>query len=475
VSDILLLHPAEYGKTFGGMPPLGMASITSFLQSKNISTALVDLQISDCSVEQLLQQHKPQVVGIGGTSHTRFVSFDIARQVKKYDSAIRVIYGGPHATFTAENTLKNIPEIDYIVRGKGENITYSLAVQLLSGKPEIENIRGISCRHNDVIVHHQEAERIKNLDLLPFPIRDHDALQKYNLLLDFVNIPAASIISSRGCPINCSFCSASAMFGTQLTLRSAKNVVDEIEILFKEYGYQGIKFFDSTLTLHKDHVEAICAEIQKRKLVFPWECEIRVNGVSLDLLQTMKKAGCYYVDFGIESASPRVLKEMHKGITVEQAERVLRWTKDLGLYTKVFFTFGHIGETLDDAMKTVEFMDRYAKYIDLAAYSVSVRIYPGTEVEQSALAQGLLPKDFSWDRPYLDQKIEALGTDPIIPIVLQPQFGWKEFRKLELRLTWFWLKHPQAALKAVWGQIRLGRIQILAKLAYRFTLSLFGK
>ena len=457
------------------MPPLGMASITSFLQSKNISTTLVDLQISDCSVEQLLQQHKPHIVGIGGTSHTRFVSFSIARQVKKHDPAIRVIYGGPHATFTAENTLKNIPEIDYIVRGEGENTTYSLAVQLLSGKLAIENIRGISCRHNDVIVHHQEAERIKNLDLLPFPIRDHDALQKYNLLLDFVNIPAASIISSRGCPINCSFCSASAMFGTQLTLRSAKNVVDEIEILLKEYGYQGIKFFDSTLTLHKDHVEAICAEIQKRKLVFPWECEIRVNGVSLDLLQTMKKAGCYYVDFGIESASPRVLREMHKGITVEQAERVLRWTKDLGLYTKVFFTFGHIGETLEDAMKTVEFMERYAKYIDLAAYSVSVRIYPGTEVEQLALAQGFLPKDFTWDRPYFNQKIEALGTDPIIPIVLQPQFGWKEFRKLELRLTWFWLKHPQAALKAVWGQIRLGRIQILAKLAYRFTQSLFAK
>jgi radical SAM superfamily enzyme YgiQ (UPF0313 family) len=134
---------------------------------------------------------------------------------------------------------------------------------------------------------------------------------------------------------------------------------------------------------------------------------------------------------------------MHKGITVEQAERVLRWTKDIGLYTKVFFTFGHIGETLEDAVKTVEFMERYAKYIDLAAYSVSVRIYPGTEVGQLALAQGFLPKDFSWDRPYFDQKIEALGTDYIIPIVLQPQFGWKEFRKLELRLTWFWLKHPR--------------------------------
>jgi anaerobic magnesium-protoporphyrin IX monomethyl ester cyclase len=475
VSDILLLHPAEYGKTTGGMPPLGMASIASFLQSKNISTTLVDLQVSDRSVEQLLQQHSPHVVGIGGTSHTRFVSYSIARQVKKYDSAIRVVYGGPHATFTAENTLKCIPEIDYIVRGEGESTTYSLAVQLLSGKPEIENIPGISCWHGDAIVHHRDAERIKNLDLLPFPYRDHDTLQKYDLLLDFVNIPAASIISSRGCPINCSFCSASAMFGTQLTLRSAKNVVDEIEILLHEYGYQGIKFFDSTLTLHKNHVEAICAEILKRKLAFPWECEIRVNGVSFDLLQTMKNAGCYYVDFGIESASPRMLSDMHKGITIEQAERVLRWTKDIGLYTKVFFTFGHIGESYEDAMKTVEFMERYASYIDMIAYGIGVRIYPGTEVEQLALAQGLLPKDFSWDRPYLDRRIEALGNDPIIPIVLQTQFSWKEFRRLEFRLTWFWIKHPQAALGALWRQIRLGRIQILAKLAYRFALNLFVK
>jgi hypothetical protein len=103
----------------------------------------------------------------------------------------------------------------------------------------------------------------------------------------------------------------------------------------------------------------------------------------------------------------------------------------------VFFTFGHIGETLEGAMKTVELMERYAKYIDPAAYGVCVRIYPGTEVEQLALAQGFLPKDFTWDQPYFDQKIEALGTDYIIPIVLQPQFGWKEFRKLELRLKWF--------------------------------------
>jgi radical SAM superfamily enzyme YgiQ (UPF0313 family) len=475
VSDVLLLHPAEHGKSFGGMPPLGMSSITSFLQSKNISTTFIDLQISDLGIEQLLHQHKPQIVGIGGTSHTRFESYSIARQVKKYDSAIKVIYGGPHASFTAENTLKYIPEIDYIVRGEGESVTYSLAVQLLSRKPEIENIQGISCRHNGDILHHQDVERIMNLDLLPFPYRDPEALHKYSLRLDFLNIPAASLISSRGCPINCSFCSASAMFGTQLTLRSAKNVVDEIEILLHEHGYQGIKFFDSTLTLRKYHVEAICAEIRKRRLVFPWECEIRVNGVSFDLLQTMKKAGCYYVDFGIESASPKVLTEMHKGITTEQAERVLRWAKEIGLRTKVFFTFGHIGETLEDAMTTVKFMDRNAKYIDLAVTGLGVRIYPGTEVEQVALAQNLLPKTFSWAQPYLNQNIEALGNDPLVPIVLQSQFGWKEFRMVEFRLAWFWVKHPRAALNVMRGQLRLGRIRVWTKLIYRFASTPFSK
>ena len=163
------------------------------------------------------------------------------------------------------------------------------------------------------------------------------------------------------------------MFGTKLTLRSAINVVDEIEILLKEYHYQGVKFFDSTLTLNRDHIEAICTEIQKRKLKFPWECEIRANGITRHLLRTIRDAGCYYVDFGVESASPSVIKAMHKGITLDQVENVFRWTKELGILTKVFFTFGHIGETIADAKATVEFMERNSKYISVAATGIGVQ------------------------------------------------------------------------------------------------------
>jgi len=258
------------------------------------------------------------------------------------------------------------------------------------------------------------------------------------------------------------------MFGTQLTFRSVKNVLDEIEQLIREYRYQGIKFFDSTLTLKRSHIEALCAEIQRRKIKFPWECEIRVNGMSYDLLRTMRDAGCYYVDFGVESANPSVLKTMHKGITLEQVENVFHWTKDLGMFTKVFFTFGHIGETIEDARTTVRFMEKNAKYITVAATGIGVRIYPGTEVESVGREKGFLGKDFSWSLPFIDQNIESLGNDPLIPILIQPQFGWHEFRKIEFRLVRFWLKNPIKALRALWSIIKFGRGAMLLHLVIRF-------
>ena len=413
MSDVLLLHPAEQGITFGGMPPLGMAWIISFLQSKGISAELIDLQVTDQNIESLLQTHKPRLVGIGGTSHTRFESFAVARRVKAYDPDIKILYGGSHATFTAEDTLFHLPEIDIIVRGEGEQTTFNIVSKVLREDFNFTDIHGISYRKNGTIIHNPEVQRISDLDTLPFPYRDPKAIQRYNLQLDFLNVPAASVISSRGCPVNCSFCSASAMFGTKLTLRSAINVVDEIEILLKEYHYQGVKFFDSTLTLNRDHIEAICTEIQKRNLKFPWECEIRANGITRDLLCTMRDAGCYYVDFGVESASPSVIKAMHKGITLDQVENVFRWTKELGILTKVFFTFGHIGETLADAKATVEFMERNSKYISVAATGIGVRIYPGTEVEHYARLSNHLKSDFSWSTSFIDPNVESLGNDPI--------------------------------------------------------------
>ncbi len=466
MSEILLIHPKEGERTFGGMPPLGLAWIASYLDSKGYYTDLVDMQIDIRSFGDILKESKPKVVGIAGTSHTRYESFKLAREAKEYDKDIFVIYGGSHATFTAEDTLKNIQEIDVVVIGEGEISTLKIIEKVLRNKKDFKVVDGISYRDGDKRVHNKPMDRIESLEILPFPKRNEGDLGKYNLKMDFLDLPAASIMSSRGCPINCSYCSASAMFGVKLTLRSAENVVDEIEYLIKNHGIEGVKFFDSTLTLKRSHIESLCEEIKRRKLKFPWECEIRVNTVDKNLLKTMKSAGCYYVDFGVESASPRVLKAMHKRITIEQVVNVFKWTRELGLLTKVFYTFGHIKETLEDSRITMDFMEKYKDYVTSQGGGVGIKIYPGTQVAAYANEIGCIDKDFSWAAPYHDEKAKFFGGAPHVPLLIQPQMGYDELNQLRYAFIKKKLKDPVGIFKAIkdaWEKENIKKVWVIGK------------
>lgn len=461
MSEILFIHPGEKARAFGGMPPLGMLWIASYLESMNLRVELVDSQVENRDLTAILDEHKPLVAGIGGTTHTRYESFRIAREIRKYSRDTFILYGGPHATFTAEDTLQNVPEIDMVVRGEGELSSHRVIERVLESRSDFHDIGGISYRDNGGFRHNPAADRVDPLDILPSPGRDPGEAVKYDLKMDFLGIPGSSVITSRGCPVNCSFCSASAMYGSRLTLRSAESVVDEIERLLKDFGYEGIKIFDSTFTLNRAHVESICEEITRRKLDFPWECETRVGTVNRDLLRMMKDAGCYYVDFGIESASPHVLKKMNKGITIEDAVDLLKWTKELGIRTKVFFTFGHIGETIRDARMTVEFMDRYREYFSRVSPGLGIRIYPGTLVEEYAHSIGCLDKSFSWANPFHEAEAESIGREPHVPILVQPQMGWNELRQVGRLLVKYWLKDPLAAVQALKESLGRGRISRL--------------
>ena len=428
MAEILMIHPREKRRVFGGMPPLGLGWVASYLEAKGYSVDFIDCQIDDRSFEDIIRSSAPRIIGITGTSHTRYSSFEIAQTAKRIDNKIFVVYGGSHATFTAEDTLNNVSGIDAIVIGEGEETLHEIVHSVMRGNSNLDGIRGVSFRKAGTVSHNPQRLRIGNIDSLPLPARHLMQINKYDLNMDFLNVPGTSIMSSRGCPINCSFCSASAMFGTSLSLRSAVHVVDEIEILLKEYGFKGIKFFDSTLTLKKDHILSICEEIIRRQLKFPWECEIRVNSVNKDILRTMKNAGCYYVDFGVESVRPNVLRAMHKGITMEQVDNVFEWTSDLGLLTKVFFTFGHIQETLDDAMATIDYIEQSKKQISFQAINVGIKIYPGTVVEKYAREIGCLKKGFSWVSPYFCKDSEFLRCDPSVPLLIQPQMGLSELK-----------------------------------------------
>ncbi|MFH1096900.1 MAG: radical SAM protein [Candidatus Desantisbacteria bacterium] len=433
MSDVLCLNPGENRPTvsaFGGMPPLGLCWIAAVLEKKEYSVKILDLDWDNTCLETVLDAEHPKMVCLGGTTHTRFESFNLAKKIKEKDSSIVICYGGPHATFTADDTLAHIDDIDIIVKGEGEYTVLDIAEVIIRNRGKLQDVLGISYRDGANIVHNSPRPPITDLDALPLPARHLLKMEYYRPKLEFLNVTSTLVMTSRGCPVNCSYCSASAMWGRRYTTRSPQKVADEVEMLIKEYGVEGIEFQDSTITLNRAHIEGLCDEFERRKLKFPWLCELRVNTVDKDLLARMQRAGCYYIWFGLESASSQVLKEMKKSITIEQVENVINWAVELGIYTRVFITYGHIGETYEDAMITRKFVEKHKDKITDLGSGVGILIYPGTLVEKYAYEIGCLPSNFSWAEPYYNKNNEFLMIAPEIPVLIQPQFGYQELYEL---------------------------------------------
>ena len=416
---LLIVPPAEYvAKT--NMAPLGLLSMSSVLEAYGFETIVIDCIAMDYDFKKLralISKESPEIVGITATTYSRHEALKSAKLVKNENPNSIVVVGGVHFSFTADDTLKHTKEIDIVARGEGEYTLLDIACSVQNNL-DLKNILGISYRNDDKIIHNPNRPFIKDLDSLPFPDRKKTPLKKYNQKLEFADIPCTSVITSRGCPIKCIFCSVSAMWGSTHRTRSPKNIVDEIEYLLNEYELKGIYFADDTLTFSQKHILGFCREIEKRKLDFKWFCDIRVDNVNKEILKEMKKAGCYYVGFGVESGSPNVLKLLNKKITHDQVKKCARNCKELGIKTKAFFTYSNPGETEKDLEMTFRFMDKLEPCVDIIAPSV-LTIFPGTYLEIHAKEIGSLPSDFSWDAPFYSKKNEMLGQPANTPVYIE--------------------------------------------------------
>lgn len=458
MTDIILIYPAmgEGINPHGSVLPLCFAWMASLLEKNGISVRIVDFQIENVDLGQLLLNDRPLCVGVSGTTQSRFQSFEILEEVKKTDKTIVTLYGGPHATPAAEDTLVHIRSIDAIVRNEGEITVLEIMKSLKrNGKIDFTKIAGVSYPANGRIVHNPSRPLLKDLDQLPFPAWHLFKMDRYEMKLDALELPAHVILTSRGCPYNCSFCSARLLWGGQYSKRSAGNVVDELEHLVNIYSIKGYKIFDSTFTVDQRHVLSICNEIRKRGLEYlPWECEIRADTVDKKLLRIMKEAGCYYIDVGLESASHRILKTISKGISTRQMENLINWSDELGLMMKLFLTFGHPTETYKEAMETIRFMEKYKSMAHRMATHVGIMIYPGTGVEKFAREHQYLPSNFSWSQPFYEVSNKHLGSDPSVPLLLQPQMSYKHLAKIQIKIHWRPLLNISNILRKIFYMLR---------------------
>jgi len=365
--------------------PLGLGYLAAVLEKNNFEVDVIDCQalgISYAEFKTELGKRKPDVVGMTSTTLTYKSALKIAKITKQVHPNCLTVLGGVHVTFWDENALKECPSLDLVVRKEGE-ITFLELVQHLEANKSFTDLIGITCRDGDGFIRNPDRPYIEDLDSLPFPAHHLwplDRLKKYGDVM-------FPLMTSRGCVYWCEFCSAVRMFGRRYRMRSAKNVVDEMEYLHKTFGSSTFTFYDDAFTVDQARVEEICKELHDRNLKLTWDCGTRVDMVNKDLLQKMKDAGCIAVWFGVEAGSQLVLDEMGKGFTAQLTKKAFKMAQDVGLLTIASVVFGFPGETKETAMETIKFIQELNPD-DVGFYIATP--YPGTPMAEQVKKNGWL-------------------------------------------------------------------------------------
>ena len=416
-----------------GLPFLGIGYIAANIEKSNRhKVEIFDAHTyglnASRAAEKILEKN-PDVVGVHAITDNRFKAIALFKELKKRNKDVIVLTGGPHFSLTAKNAMEIVPEIDYIIKGEGERAIVQF-LDTMERKGDVDKIPGIVFRKNNGgIFENPQMNLIENIDELPVPAWHLFDLKEYNKPIDGTNIKSVGVISARGCPNVCVYC-ANARSG--LRLRSAKNFVDEVEFLNKEYGYKGFDFWDDTLTMVNEHVSDICEEILRRRLNIVWYARARVNTVNENLLRLMRKAGCIRISYGVESGSPRVLKIIKKNISIDQVKEAVRISSAVGMAVMENFMVNLPDETMYDLRQTIELM-KWLRQVknSYPAYGFTV-IYPGTELELMAKERGIMPKDFSWNSLYESPKYKVAGTDSSLFYMEWPGF---ELEKIKAVMT----------------------------------------
>jgi len=375
-------------------PPVGVAYLAAVLEKNGYEVMVLDcpaLKMTYSKIEQEIRRFEPDIVGITSVTATFSSALKVARTIKESYPRALIVFGGPHVTIMDEQSLREQKEVDVIVRGEGEQTIVDLARCVSdSGVKSIDKVAGITFRKNGQIVRTPDRPFIQNLDELPYPAYHYFPLRKYRIF-GKLGLP---MITSRGCPLQCTFCLVPRIAGNDFRARNVKNVVDEIEWMKDQYKPDFITFNDDIFTFNKERVLDFCSEIKRRNIKLPWDCQTRVDCVSKEILGKMKAANCQLVNFGAESGCQKMLDAMRKGTTVHQNEIAIKWTKGAGLSVAMSLIVGYPGETKESLKQTFDFI-RKAEPDDVYLYLATP--YPSTELRDRVKDMGWkIPED--WDK-----------------------------------------------------------------------------
>jgi radical SAM superfamily enzyme YgiQ (UPF0313 family) len=420
--DVLFILPPHFrlvAENFFSFP-LGLGYLVSHLQTKNISSAIFNMdtekrksffarninklnprnkyrwysyakkwdsyykRIEDMNdpiwaeVDVVMRKTKPKIVGVTASTVNMLCAFNIAKMVKKVDPNAIVVIGGPAATTEPEYVLAN-EYVDYLVYGEGEETMAELTEHILSNNasPEaIKNVKGIIYRQEGEIIKTLPRSLIQDLNELSFPARERMfELDENNQIRNVYS--NGDILASRGCPYRCKFCACHKVWGTRRPrIRSVENIMQEVEHIVRTYGQDFFIFWDDLFTASKKRVIVFCEELLKRDLNIKWLCLARLNNIDREMLDVMKKAGCTQIQVGVESGSERILKFIGKDLAISLINEKAQIINDAAINWLAFFIVGFPTETKEEIEQTLN----YIKEIKPSTVAVSIFApYPGTE------------------------------------------------------------------------------------------------
>jgi len=400
---VLLVHPADFPDPNrpppllppNQAPPLGLAYIASTLREAGHHVAIHDMRHTELSRKVFLErvnEHAPDVLGMGLYTVTVPVAREIAQLVRHQHPQCTVVVGGPHPAGAPEECARDA-QFDFAVAGEGEQTMLELC-DALESSGEVSEVAGLwytedPRKPESTLIQTRARAWIEDLDRLPWPARDLlPPLDSYKMtMFQYRDWPASTIYTSRGCPYSCIFCERREILGNKFRVHSAQYVVDEIEHLQRDYGIREIFFYDDTFTLDARRVTAICDEILARGIKISWNISTHVNTVSRELLHTMKKAGCWQIAYGIETGDPQVMKAIMKGTDPDTVRERIGWTTDAGIEAKGLFMIGHPTDTAESIDRTIEF----ARSLPIMSANFKITTpFVGTPLREMATSYGEL-------------------------------------------------------------------------------------
>jgi magnesium-protoporphyrin IX monomethyl ester (oxidative) cyclase len=481
---VLLINPPQIFYPGSDQPagnlPLGLMYIAAVLEKSSYKTEILDAFITDdpfvkegktirvgLPFEQIKAQissRKPDIVGIAGPFTCQIEhALRVSALAKEVDPRILTVVGGPHVTVVPKGFLEEAKTVDIAVTGEGEYAMRDIA-QYFEGKKQLEEILGIAYRENGEIKVNSPRPFMENLDELPYPAYDHVDLERYlspkKIGYRSFRGRAISMITSRGCPFNCCFCSVHLHMGKGFRAHSEKYVLGHIQFVVDKFKVKNIFFEDDNLTFNIPRFEAICDGLISRKIKIGWETPngVRADCLNLNLLQKMKKSGCHSVFFGVESGDQQVLDNVVcKSLDLKKVVEVAKLSRSIGLKTGGFYIIGFPGETKENMQRTVDFALGLKRDYDVGMHLFIATPSYGTRLYEQCKDNGYIKTDLGWDS--FAEARQPRG----MPLISTEDFTSEEVKEIaskalaeykKLSLVGH-IKNPKKAIKTAFDQPQL--------------------